>query len=67
MTILESATLEALGKTKNEAEILRIEKKLANEGFVAKAPAAVIDGEKKKLEKYLSTREALAAAIAKLN
>ena len=51
---------------KNEAEILRIEKKLANEGFVAKAPAAVIDGEKKKLEKYLSTRESLAAAIAKL-
>ena len=51
---------------KNEGEILRIEKKLANEGFVAKAPAAVIDGEKKKLEKYLSTRESLAAAIAKL-
>jgi valyl-tRNA synthetase len=51
---------------KNEGEILRIEKKLSNEGFVAKAPAAVIEGEKKKLEKYLSTRESLAAAIAKL-
>ena len=51
---------------KNDAEIERIEKKLSNEGFVSKAPAAVIDGEKAKLNKYLETREALKAAIAKL-
>ncbi len=51
---------------KNEAEIERIEKKLSNEGFVSKAPAAVIDGEKAKLSKYLETREALKVAIAKL-
>ncbi len=51
---------------KNDSEIERIEKKLANEGFVAKAPAAVIDGERAKLAKYLETREALKVALAKL-
>ena len=53
-------------KTRLEGEIVRIEKKLANEGFVAKAPAAVIEGERAKLKKYLETREALNAALAKL-
>jgi valyl-tRNA synthetase len=38
------------------AEIERAEKKLANEQFVAKAPAAVVDEERRKLEEY---REAL--------
>ncbi len=52
---------------KNDQEIERIEKKLANEGFVAKAPAAVIDGERAKLAKYLETREALKLALSKLN
>jgi valyl-tRNA synthetase len=51
---------------KNEGEISRIEKKLSNEGFVAKAPAAVVEGERAKLAKYLETRVALAEAIAKL-
>ena len=51
---------------KNDMEIERIEKKLSNEGFVSKAPAAVIDGEKAKLAKYLETKEALKVAIAKL-
>ena len=51
---------------KNDGEIERIEKKLSNEGFVAKAPAAVIEGERAKLAKYLETREALALAISKL-
>jgi valyl-tRNA synthetase len=35
-----------------EGEIARAEKKLANEQFVAKAPAAVVDGERAKLERY---------------
>ena len=61
----ERARLAAEMK-KNDGEIERVEKKLANEGFVAKAPAAVIEGERAKLKKYLETREALAAAIAKL-
>ena len=52
---------------KNDGEIERLEKKLSNEGFVAKAPAAVIDGERAKLKKYLETRESLAIALAKLN
>ncbi len=51
---------------KNDAEIERIEKKLSNEGFVSKAPAAVIEGERVKLKKYLETKEALKLAIAKL-
>ncbi|MBQ8290678.1 MAG: valine--tRNA ligase [Clostridia bacterium] len=51
---------------KNEAEIARIEKKLSNEGFVAKAPAAVVDAERAKLDKYLKTRASLAEALAKL-
>ncbi len=51
---------------KNASEIERIEKKLANEGFVSKAPAQVIDGERQKLEKYKATAEALAEALAKL-
>ena len=61
----ERARLTAEMK-KNEGEIERIEKKLANEGFVSKAPAAVIEGERAKLSKYLEVRESLAAALAKL-
>ena len=62
----ERARLTAEMK-KNDGEIERIEKKLANEGFVAKAPAAVIEGEKAKLKKYLEVRESLTIALAKLN
>ncbi len=38
------------------AEIQRAERKLANEGFVAKAPPEVVDEERRKLDEY---REAL--------
>ncbi len=51
---------------KNEGEIERLEKKLSNEGFVSKAPAAVIEGERAKLAKYIECREALTVALAKL-
>ena len=61
----EKARLTAEQK-KNDAEIERIEKKLSNEGFVSKAPASVIEGERAKLKKYLETREALNTALAKL-
>ena len=52
---------------KNEGEIKRLEGKLSNEGFVAKAPAAVVEGERAKLEKYKEVRKGLEEALAKLN
>src|SRR4051812_4007740 len=42
-----------------EAEIRRAEGKLANEGFVAKAPEAVVQGEREKLERLRAELEAL--------
>ena len=48
------------------AEVERLDKKLSNEGFVAKAPAAVVEAERAKL---VAAREKLAAteaALAKL-
>ena len=47
-------------------EIERLEKKLSNAGFVAKAPAAVIDGEKAKLAKYQENLAGVREALAKL-
>ena len=61
----EIARLEAEQK-KLIGEIERIEKKLSNEGFVAKAPAAVVDGEKAKLIKYRENLEGVLSALAKL-
>ena len=49
-----------------ESEIKRAEGKLANESFVSRAPAAVVDGEKAKLEKYKEQKESLIVAIEKL-
>ena len=37
---------------KLESEVLRAEKMLSNQGFIAKAPAAKVEEEKAKLEKY---------------
>jgi len=46
--------IERLEKEKAnlEMELDRVNKKLSNQGFVEKAPAAVIDAEKEKLRKY---------------
>jgi valyl-tRNA synthetase len=46
-------------RAKLEAEIARVEGKLANDGFVAKAPAAVIAGEREKLARLQGELEAL--------
>lgn len=54
-------------RKKLNGEIERIEKKLSNEGFVAKAPAAVVDGERLKLAKYRENLDGILTAIAKLN
>ncbi|MBS1888967.1 MAG: valine--tRNA ligase [Actinobacteria bacterium] len=58
--VLASAELDAaavagrLGKRRQEltAEIARAERKLSNQGFVAKAPGAVVEEERGKLERY---------------
>ena len=49
-----NAEFERLGKEKKklESEVARGEKKLGNEGFVAKAPENVIAMEREKLENY---------------
>ncbi len=61
----EIARLESEQK-KLIGEIERIEKKLSNEGFVAKAPAAVVDGEKAKLAKYKENLDGVISALAKM-
>ena len=61
----EKARLAAEQK-KLEDEIARIEKKLSNQGFVSKAPAAVVEGEKAKMEKYRENLAGVLAALAKL-
>jgi len=48
-------------------EVERIEKKLSNEGFVAKAPAKVIEEERAKMADYAQKREKVQARIAELN
>ena len=57
--------LERLNKEKSklEGEITRIEKKLSNAGFVAKAPEAVVEGEKAKMAKYQEMLDAVLVRI----
>ena len=49
----------AAERTRLEGEIKRAEGKLANEGFVAKAPAKVVDAERDKLARLRAELEAL--------
>ena len=62
----EKARLEG-ELVKTQGEIDRLEKKLSNEGFVAKAPAAVVDGERAKLKAYKEKADSIAAELAKYN
>lgn len=57
----KDAELARLAKevAKVEAEIGRIESKLSNEGFVARAPEAVITKEREKLDGYADTKAKL--------
>ena len=62
----KAAEIERLNKEKKrlESEVMRVEKKLANQGFVSKAPAAVVEEERSKGEKY---KEMLETVLARLN
>jgi valyl-tRNA synthetase len=49
-----------------DGEVERVQKKLGNQGFVAKAPAAVIEEEKAKEQDYLEKRATVQARIEEL-
>ncbi len=53
-------------REKLSAEVARVEKKLANQGFVAKAPADVIAEERAKGEKYQAMLAQVEARLAQL-
>ncbi len=53
-------------KKRLEGEIARLAGKLSNEGFTAKAPAAVVEGERAKLAKYQESLDGVVTALAKL-
>ncbi len=52
---------------KLDAEIAKLNKKLANEGFLAKAPQAVIDENKERLAELEAKLERIEAALKRLN
>ena len=54
-------------KAKLEGEIKRVEGKLNNQGFVAKAPQKVIDEEKEKGVKYKEMLEKVLKSIEDMN
>ena len=51
---------------KTENEIVRAQGKLFNQGFVAKAPKALIDAEKAKLTKFTEIKEKIVKSIEEL-
>lgn len=51
---------------KTENEIARANGKLSNQGFVSKAPKALIEGEKAKVQKFTEIREKLLVSLKEL-
>jgi valyl-tRNA synthetase len=47
-------------------EVERVQKKLNNQGFIAKAPAKVVEEERAKEQDYVEKREAVQSRIAEL-
>ena len=52
---------------KVESEIARANGKLANNGFLAKAPKALVDQEREKLNKYIDMRKKIKANIKEIS
>ena len=51
---------------KLDAEVGRLDKKLSNEGFVAKAPAELVEQEREKREGFVAERETLRASLVRI-
>lgn len=49
-----------------EGEIARAQGKLNNQGFVAKAPASVVEAEQEKLKKNITLKDALLEKLSAL-
>ena len=52
--------------TRLDGEIAKAQAKLANEGFVARAPAAVVDQEKQRVADFIATRDRLRDQVQRL-
>ena len=64
MVDLEAERKRLTGELEHiEGEIARAEAKLSNQNFVSRAPAAVVDGERAKLEKYKEQRAGILEAL----
>jgi len=50
-----------------ESEVKKIEAKLNNQGFVSKAPAEVIEENKRRLEVEIERRDKIETALNRLN